>query len=132
MQFLMYVLVFLFGYVTCKTFYFLRSAGLTLRTIRTAHLIYLLVVTKALENLASSRELMLEYLLRNEKSSNYITSFTLSFDKQVEGIKKESIKTLIAMHPELFREFIEFDDWETSMTYLQKHKTETLKFWSRM
>jgi hypothetical protein len=84
---------------------------------------------KSLENLATSRELMLEYLLKTEKSSNAITSFTIAFDKNVEHIKENSIKVLIGSHPRFFKEYVDFDDWESSMVYLNKHQQTALEFW---
>jgi len=84
---------------------------------------------KSLENLATSRELMLEYLLKTEKSSNTITSFTMGFDKNVSHIKENSIKVLIGTHPDFFKEYIDFNDWESSMEYLNKHQETALEFW---
>ena len=129
LQSLLYFSVFIFGYVTCKTFYFLRSAKLSLRTIRVSHLIYLSAMMKVVENLSASRELMLEYLLRTEQSANTITSFTMTYDKNVEHIKENSIKVLIETHPVFFKEYVEFEDWESSMEYLVKHKQTAFEFW---
>lgn len=92
-------------------------------------MIYLSAMMKSIENLATSRELMLEYLLKTEKSSNTITSFTLGFDKDVRQIKENSIKVLIDAHPNFFREYIDFSDWESSMEYLNKHQEIALEFW---
>ena len=129
LQTLLYFLIFIFGYVTCKTFYFMRSAKLSLRTIRVSHLIYLSAMMKVVENLSASRELMLEYLLRTEQSANTITSFTMTYDKNVEHIKENSIKVLIETHPVFFKEYVEFEDWESSMEYLVKHKQTAFEFW---
>lgn len=129
LQTLLYFLIFIFGYVTCKTFYFMRSARLSLKTVRVSHLIYLSAMMKSIENLATSRELMLEYLLKTEKSSNTITSFTLAFDKNVEHIKENSIKVLVDVHPKFFKEYIDFDDWDSSMKYLTKHQKAAFEFW---
>ena len=84
---------------------------------------------KVVENLSASRELMLEYLLRTEQSANTITSFTMTYDKNVEHIKENSIKVLIETHPVFFKEYVEFEDWESSMEYLVKHKQTAFEFW---
>ena len=131
MQFLSYLLVFAFGYLTCKAIYFLRSSRLSLQTIKMSHLIYLSVIMKSIENLTTSRELLLEYLLRTNKSSNYITSFTINFDKQIKNIKQESIRSLIDIHPDFFKPFVEFEDWESSMVYLEKYKKSSNNFWRK-
>jgi len=107
----------------------MRSTNLSLRTIRISHLIYLSAMIKSIENLATSRELMLEYLLKTEKSSNTITSFTMAFDKNVEHIKENSIKVLVGTHPRFFKGYVDFNDWESSMVYLTKHQKTALEFW---
>jgi len=86
---------------------------------------------KSIENLTTSRELLLEYLLRTNKSSNYITSFTINFDKQIKNIKQESIRSLIDIHPDFFKPFVEFEDWESSMVYLEKYKKSSNNFWRK-
>jgi len=108
----------------------MKSARISLRAIRAAHLIYLSVVIKALENLAYSRELTLESLLKSEKSSATISMFEIQFDADVRNIKKRSIEVLKHQHPDFFKRFIEFDDWESSMEYLMQYRESALQFWN--
>lgn len=129
MEWLLYFLVFIFGYVTSKALYFLRSTRLSLHMLKASHMIYLSVMIKALENLSYSREMMLEYLLRSEKNASQITSFELRFDEDVRALKERSIKLLIHEHPKFFRTAIEFDDWDSSMEYLLNNKKTVLEFW---
>tara|TARA_R100000008_G_scaffold84727_1_gene72888 strand:- start:1372 stop:1632 length:261 start_codon:yes stop_codon:yes gene_type:complete len=84
---------------------------------------------KAIENLSYSREIMLEYQLRSGRNSTEISSFEMMFDSEVRALKDRSIRQLVAQHPEFFRSMIEFDDWDSSMEYLEKNKEAILNFW---
>jgi len=130
MQWLMYGLVFIAGYLTCKALYFMKSTRLSLRAVRASHLIYLSVIIKALENLSYSRELTLESLAKSGETSAAISIFEMQFDTDVRHIKEHSIETLKHQHPDFFKPFIEFDDWESSMDYLMTYKKSALQFWN--
>ena len=79
--------------------------------------------------MAYSRELTLESLLKSQKSSTTISMFEMQFDADVRNIKKRSIEVLKYQHPDFFKRFVEFDDWESSMEYLMEHKESALQFW---
>ena len=129
MSWLLYFLVFIFGYLTCKAAHYIGAAKTGIRVVRNAQLIYLSVVLKSLENLSYSREMTLESLLRSEKQSAEISSFQYKFEEEVRFIKARCIEQLIDEHPPGFRNIIEFKDWETSMAFLTKHKPSVLQFW---
>ena len=126
---LLYVLVFIFGYFTCKTFYFLRSLRLSLTIVKTSHLIYLSSMIKAIESMTYAREIVLENMLKTGKSSNQISIFELNFNKDIETLKNNSIKLLRIYHPSFFESMLEFDDWPSAMEYLQAHRENVFKFW---
>ena len=52
-QWWMYLLTFVFGYVTCRTFYFVRAARVSLTLVRGAHIIYLSALMHVLEFLGT-------------------------------------------------------------------------------
>jgi len=125
----LYLLMFLFGYMTHKTFYFMKASRLSVTLLKTSYIIYLSVLIKALEHLSYARELMLEHMIKAEKNSIQISSFEIRFDKDVQMFKSRSIAALIAIHPTFFRTIIEFDDWPSSMEYLLSKKEVALAFW---
>ena len=43
-------------------------------------------------------------------------------EKTIELFKERRIATIIAFHPEYFRNIIEFEDWSTAMKFLQRNK----------
>lgn len=121
--------MFVFGYITHKTFYFLHSARLAIMLLKMSHVIYLSSLIKSLENLSYARELVLEHLIRTERASTQISTFEMSFNKDVEHFKTKSIKTIIHAHPEFFKSVLEFDDWASAMKYLETNKKAALAFW---
>jgi len=102
MSWLLGLLIFVFGYVTCKTIYFLSASRISVRLLRSAQLVYLSVMIKSLENLSYSREIALEHMLRTERKSPEISSFEFKFDEEVRLIKDRAITQLINQHPRLF------------------------------
>lgn len=131
MNWWLYLLVFIFGYVTCKVFYFLRVSRLSISLLKISQIVYLSTLIRALEHLSYSREIMLEHMLKAEKGSTQISSFEYRFGEDVRMLKERSIQELLQQHPKVFRRIIEFDDWPSAMRFLMEHKAETLAFWER-
>ena len=129
MTWILYILLFVFGYVTCHTFYFLKATRLSLSLVKGASVIYISSMIKALENLSYSREIMLEHMILAEKGSFEISSFEARFDDEVTHLKDKSIQVLLAQHPEFFRKMVEFEDWDSSVKYAEQYREEILKFW---
>lgn len=131
MSWLLYVLLFVFGYVTCQTFYFLKSARLSLILLRAAHLIYLSSTMKALEHMSFARGIVLEHMLRTEKGSTAISMFEIRHEEEVVKLKTRSIDLLIDLHPEFFQRMMEFENWEGASQYVDTHKDIIFKFWEK-
>tara|TARA_R100000908_G_C3651479_1_gene83044 strand:+ start:78 stop:482 length:405 start_codon:yes stop_codon:yes gene_type:complete len=129
MDWLLYILTFVFGYVTCKTFYFMGATRLALNLVRGASVIYVSVMAKAAEKLSYTQEIMLENMIKTEKNSAEISAFQLQFDGEVSHLKKTSIDVMIALHPEFFKQMIEFDDWDSAMEYADQYREQIFKFW---
>ena len=106
MDWLLYILVFLFGYLTCKTFYFLSATRLSVNLIRVTQLISLLIISRSLEHFAHARTTRLQTMLENNDTTHNITAFTLTFDQEVEAFKKRSIKTITKYHSSHFSNVI--------------------------
>ena len=126
-----HLLTFVFGYVTCKTFYFFRSTRTSLTLLRGAHIIYLSALIKVLEHLSHAREIMLEHMLRTEKTATQISSFEWRFEEDVNLLKQRSIDVLIQCHPTFFQQTLEFNDWESAMKFLTEHQGSALQFWDK-
>ena len=131
MSWLLYVLVFIFGYVTCQTFYFFKSTRLSLVLLRGCHLIYLSSILKAIESMYYTRGLVLEQMLRSEKNSATISTFEILHEEEVSRLKDRSVSALIELHPPFFQKMIEFKNWDEANNYIQKYEEVILKFWEK-
>lgn len=123
------LLTFIFGYLTCRIFYFFRSMRMSIMLQRASQVIYLSSTMKAIEYLAQSRELMLEYMLRTDRNASQISTFEYNFDKDVKHIKEQSINSFKELHPAFFKERIDFEDWDSAMQFLQQHRAAVFSFW---
>ncbi len=120
----LHLLTFIFGYVTCRTFYFVKSARISVILLKVMHVVSLSILIKCIEEYSYSGTEKLKALsncgilpdddvykkVENENKDN-VTLF-----------KERSIATIISLHPEYFRNIIEFEDWNTAMLFLQKNK----------
>ena len=125
----LHALTFIFGYVTCKTFYFLNTTRLSLKLIKSSRVIYLIMETRALENYATSERIMKKHLIETDSDLETQKSFEQKFEQETLVFKTQAIATLVEQTPEAFKPGLEFDDWSTAMAHLQKHKEEALRFW---
>ncbi len=125
----LYFLVFIFGYITCKTFYFARASRISLSLILYTQIIYLSTMVKILESL-----LQIKYFSAGiRKSTKEMAPVCNQIDKKVERevaiLKDNSINYLINMHPKFYRENLKFEDWDSSMRFLKEKKQEAFNFW---
>ena len=86
MNYILYFLVFLFGYITCRTFYFIRSARLSLKLIVSGHLFYLLAIERAIKR---HRELL---------------DPGIELENDIVVLQSNSIDYLLKLHPTFYRE----------------------------
>ena len=128
----LHLLTFIFGYITCRTFYFVRSSRMSVSLIKTSHIIYLSAIVKALEHLSYAREVMLEHMIRTESHNTEINSFEFRYKRETEALKARSIDVLKVIHPQFFRSMLSFDDWSSAMEYLQEQKVAVSHFWEKM
>ena len=125
----LYTLVFLFGYVTCQTFYFLRSTRVSLKLMKSSRVIYLLMMAKAMEKYKVAEEVMIMNLKKSDKDDKTISAFKESIEKERQSFKNRSISWLIDNTPPTFHDIIGFDDWDSAMKFLVLHREEAFKFW---
>lgn len=122
MDWLLYTLIFIFGYVTCKTFYFLRSARISLTLIKVSQLISLGVLARSMESIHYAGTYKMQHLQKTGFSDNKIKIFKSQHEGEVEDYKRRSIDNIINCHSSTFRDMIEFNDWNSAMMYLEKNK----------
>ena len=121
---LLHFLVFIFGYVTCKTFYFFRANRISLSLIRLSHIIYLSSVIKSIETLIEARSTAIVNNIEPLKSKDL-------FEDEIKTLKENSVAYLLQLHPRFYRDVLTFDDWESSMRYLNQNKDAVYTIWNK-
>ena len=125
----LYALVFVFGYVTCQTFYFINSSRISLKLMKSSRVIYLLMMAKAMEKYKIAEEVMVSYMRESDKDEKLITSFKESIDNERNSFKERSITWLLDSTPNTFRDTVGFNDWTSAMKFLVLNREEAFRFW---
>jgi len=131
MNYTMMVLMFVLGYLTCKTFYYLRSARLGITLIQTSNLFSLFILARALENYEISRTLCLADLKRKNMSERNLDIYKENLQREVDSFKKKSIDSLLAAHPHFFKSVTNYNDWDSGMKFLEDHRDLIIKSYSK-
>jgi len=122
-------LVFIFGYITCKTFYFLNATRVSLKLLKSSRVAYLLMAAKIVEQYAVSEYSMKRYLKESQQDEEVIKAFKIKFEQDLEDFKNSTIQDIIHNTPPTFRENLEFDDWRSAMRFLRHNKEDAFNFW---
>ena len=123
----LYLLVFVFGYLTHKTFYFFRSVKISIGLIRVSQLISLAVLAKSMENFYYSHTARVRQMKENSESEKNIRDARRSFNVEISNYKERAIKEMLDLHPNAYAPIVDFDNWKSAMKYLEDNKEYVLK-----
>jgi len=123
----LYLLIFIFGYLTHKTFYFFRSAKISIGLIRVSQLISLMVLAKSMENFYYSHTDRLRRMRENDEGEKDIKEVRRSFNMEISNYKERTIKEVLDLHPNFYSPIVNFDNWNSAMKYLEDNKEYVLK-----
>ena len=123
----LYLLVFSFGYLTCKTFYFLKEIRLGLVMLKISHCLSLYTIVRGVESLEYTKAMRLNELRLREESERNVKAYQLNFDAEIKLYKDKSIREIINMHPKFYRDLVEYDDWDSAMRFLNEEGIEYIK-----
>jgi len=118
----LYIIVFVFGYLTHKTFYFFRSLKISIGLIRVSQLISLAVLSKSMENFYYSHTARLRHMREHDRDDKSIKDTRRSFNIEINNFKEKAIKEMLDLHPKFYGSIIEFDNWNSAMSFLDKNK----------
>ncbi len=127
----LYLLVFMFGYLTHKTFYFFRSIRISIGLIRVSQLISLAVLAKSMENFYYSHTSCIRQMKELDTDNADIKKLRRSFNVEISNYKQRAIKEMIELHPNFYQPIIDFDDWKSAMKYLEDNRQFVLKILSQ-
>jgi len=132
-QVFLYLLCFIFGYVTCRTFYFFKATRVGLQVLEMARLVSLSVLIKGLEHYNYLKMSKIKEIVLEGGDQKQIDNFEKLFNNEVECYKRDGIKALLAEHPPFFRGTAQFDDWNSAMFHLANNKELLFKLrsWSK-
>jgi hypothetical protein len=118
----LYLLIFIFGYLTHKTFYFFRSVRISIGLIRVSQLISLSVLASSMENFYHSHTTRLRQMRESGENENNIRDVRRLFNVEIGGYKEKAIKEMLELHPAFYDSIVDFNDWRTAMKYLNENK----------
>jgi len=119
MQFLLYILIFLFGLTTYRTFFIYRAAHASLFILRMAQRTSLLMSLRTLENYAYAKTFCIEQMKKKGATEDDIDNFKIYVNNDIEYLKKKSIKEMNKALPGYFKHSVVFSDWDTAMIFLE-------------
>ena len=127
----LYLLIFIFGYLTHKTFYFFRSVKISIGLIRVSQLIGLAVLAKSMENFYYSHTERMRQMAENDESKKNIKDTRRSFNIEISNYKEKAIKEVLDLYPSAYAPIIDFDDWKSAMKHLEDNKQYVLALLSQ-
>ena len=130
-DFLLYLLVFIFGYYTCKTFYTFRAGHLTLNILRMAQITALTILVKTIEQYSYIKAFGSAQLAAKDASESEIKNYCLYIQNDMDFFKARSIENIVRATPTYFKEALHFDDWESAMSFLNDHKKQAFRLIKR-
>ena len=121
---------FLLGWMLCSGLYFMKSTRITATVMKMSYVFYLTIINKGLEYLHYAHINRLEALRKNDKSYGHeeYEAVKRDTDKTIQSYKDNTITYLLQAHPELFKQFLEFDDWRGSQRFLNNNKIAAIMF----
>ena len=118
----LYLLVFVFGYLTHKTFYFFRSIKISIGLIKVSQLISLAVLAKSMENFYRSHTARLRQMKEQNEDDKDIRDVRRSFNMEIANYKENAIKEILNLHPNFYDPIVDFDNWKSAMKYLENNR----------
>jgi hypothetical protein len=127
----LFTLTFIFGYITCKLLYFIRATRTSFHLIRASQLISVALLVKSMEDFYYAKIYRMEKMVESGESDHNITAFSYRMEEEVDHFKKKSVQGLVDLHPQFFHQLLEFEDWKSAMHFLEANKDVVAGFLSR-
>ena len=131
MEWALFTLTFIFGYITCKALYFLKATRTSFHIIRASQLISVGLLARSMEDFYYAKVYRMEKMVESAESDHNIAAFSYRMEEEVDYFKEQAIRSLIELHPETFKQLLEFEDWPSAMKFLTANKEVMARFLSR-
>ncbi len=129
-QILLNLLVFVFGYFTCHTFYFFKSIRRSIALLKLSQVISLSILLKCVEeySAAVTHKLLALNNCGIIDSDPVYKKISKESDTIIEDFKIRSIESIKAIHMGFFEPVVSFDDWDSAMIFLTNNHQAVNKF----
>jgi len=131
MDWMLFTLTFVLGYMTCKALYFLRATRTSVQLIKISQLISLGMLARSMEHFTYSKIYRAEKMRASNESSHNIRSFILRHEDEVARYQHKTVKEIVNSHPDFFKRLVDFDDWKSGMAHLNENKEIMMAFFSK-
>ena len=124
MEFILYVLVFLFGYLTHRTFHSYTAAKTGSLIFLHGKLTSLLMLVRAIEKYNYIKSYGMIELQKHDATESEVTAYKIIIDNDIDYFKRQSIKAINKPIPEYLKVLEHFESWDEAMMFLAKFKKE--------
>jgi len=118
------ILIFVFGYFTCRTFYFFRSVRRSIVILKLSQVVSLSIFLKCIEEYsnASAHKLIALNKCGILSSDPVYQKVSSEADAHIEEFKARSVSALKSLHSGFFETTVEFNDWSSAMAFLKNNR----------
>lgn len=127
MEFLLYLLVFIFGYYTHRTFHTYTAAKTGSLIFLHSKLTAILILLRSIEQYTYVKTFGMLQLQERGASDKEVQSYRIMIENDMEFFKRQSIKNINKHIPEYLKVLEHFDNWDEAMNYVAKFKAEIPK-----
>ena len=124
MEFILYLLVFLFGYVTHRTFHTYMAAKTGSLIFLHGKMTSLLMLLRAIEKYSYVKSFGTLQLQEKGASESEIAAYKIFIDNDIDFFKTQSIKAINKPIPEYLKVLEHFETWDDAMKFIAKFKQE--------
>ena len=128
MNWALFALTFIFGYITCKSIYFLNAARSSFQLVKVSQLISLAILSKSMENFQYAQTYQVQAMRDHNESPHNVRAHCIRFNEEITHYKEKAINEMIYAHSDFFKLLVEFEDWESAMIYLNTHQDMMIEF----
>ena len=127
LEFLLYGLIFVFGYVTHKTFHIYTATKTGSLIFLHGKLTTLLILLRAIEQYSYVKSFGALQMKEKGASESDIAAYKIFINNDIEYFKKQSIKAINKPIPEYLKVLEHFENWDEAMIFIAKFKQEIPK-----
>jgi len=119
--------MFLFGYVTHRTFHTYTSTKTGSLIFLHSKMTALLILLRAIEQYSYVKTFGIMQLEQKDATKNEVSAYKIMIDNDIDFFKRQSIKNINSHIPEYLKVLEHFDNWDEAMLFLVKYKQEIPK-----